>query len=79
MYTEKDFEISNKSYTNKDFESIYPELLDLVKTLTTKWDPSTSNESDPGVLLIKLAAIIADKLNYNLDKNILELFPLSVT
>ena len=71
--------IQNISYVNKDFEAIYPELLDLVKQLTYKWDPSISNESDPGVILLKLNAIIGDKLNYNLDKNILECFPLSVT
>lgn len=72
-------DLSNLSYTNKDFESIYPELLDLVKKLSYKWDPSLSDESDPGVVLLKLAALMADKNNYNIDKNILELFPLSVT
>lgn len=71
--------ISNISYTNKDFNSIYPELLDLVKKLTNKWDPSLSNESDPGVLLLKLNALVADKNNYNIDKNVLECFPTSVT
>jgi hypothetical protein len=71
--------LQSTSYTNKDFEDIYPELLDLVFSLTTKWDPSMSNESDPGVILLKLNALIADKCNYNTDKNILETFPLSVT
>ena len=71
--------ISNISYTNKDFNTIYPELLDLVKKLTYKWDPSISNESDPGVILIKLNALIADKCNYVSDKNVLETFPASVT
>ena len=71
--------ISNLSYTEKDFQTIYPALLDLVKKLTLKWDPSASNESDPGVLLLKLNALIADKCNYNIDKNVLECFPLSVT
>lgn len=71
--------ISNMSYTNKDFVSIYSELLDLVKKLSDKWDPSLSNESDPGVLLLKLNVLLADKNNYNIDKNILENFPLSVT
>lgn len=71
--------INNLSYTSKDFESIFPELLDLVKQLTTRWDPSTSNESDPGVVLLKLMAIMADKNDYNIDKNILEAFPGSVT
>ncbi len=71
--------IANTSYTNKDFRTIYPELLDLVKKLSNKWDPTISNESDPGVLLIKLNALIADKCNYNIDKNVLETMPLSVT
>ena len=67
------------SYTNKDFQTLFPELLDLAKKLTSRWDPSISNESDPGVVLLKLNAILADKLNYNIDKNVLECFPLSVT
>lgn len=71
--------ISNISYTNKDFNTIYPALLDLVKKITYRWDPSISNESDPGVILLKLNALIADKCNYNIDKNVLECFPLSVT
>lgn len=75
----KETQISNMSYTNKDFNSIYSELLDTAKSLTNKWDPSQSNESDPGVVLIKEDAIIGDKNNYNIDKNVLELFPLSVT
>lgn len=67
------------SYTNLDFSSIYTETLDLIKQLTYKWDPSISDESDPGVILVKLSALIADKCNYNIDKNVLETFPLSVT
>lgn len=71
--------LSNISYTKKDFNEIYPELLDLAKSISYKWDPTVSDESDPGVVLLKIAALMADKHNYNIDKNILELFPLSVT
>lgn len=67
------------SYTNLDFSSIYTEVLDLIKQLTYRWDPSISDESDPGVVLVKLSSLIADKCNYNIDKNVLETFPLSVT
>ena len=73
------FNIDNTSYTNKDFREIFAELLQLVPELTSRWDPNASNESDPGVVLLKLSAFIADKLNYNIDKNILENFPASVT
>lgn len=71
--------VQNISYTNKDFVRVYEELLDLAKELGNKWDPSLSNESDPGVILLKLNAVIADKCNYNIDKSVLECFPLSVT
>ena len=71
--------ISPISYTNKDFRSIYEEILTLAKELSYKWDPTISNESDPGVVLLKLNAIIGDKNNYNIDKNILEAFPETVT
>lgn len=79
MATNNDFSISNISYTNKDFMTIYPELLDKAKSLSYKWNPTVSNESDPGVVLLKLQALIADKNNYNIDKNVLEYFPASVT
>lgn len=69
----------SSSYVNKDFQKIFPEMLDLVKKLTYKWDPSISNESDPGVVLLKLNAIVNDKSNYNADKGVLEFFPETVT
>ena len=79
MINDKELQISNKSYTNKDFPVVYVEILNLIKTITDKWDPATSNESDPGIVLLKLLAFIADKLNYNIDKNLLERFLLSCT
>ena len=74
-----DFSYTNLDYTAKDFGSIYPQMLDLAKQLTNKWDPSQSNESDPGVVLIKEGAFVADHNNYNIDKNILENFLPSAT
>lgn len=71
--------ISSISYTNKDFQTIYPELLELATRISERWTPDQTNESDPGIVLLKLAAICADKNNYNIDKNILECFPSSVT
>ena len=79
MSQDKSNETQILSYTNLDFSSIYSEVLDTVKKLTKDWDPSISDESDPGVVLVKLSALLSDKMNYNIDKNILEAFPLSVT
>ena len=68
---------NNTSYTNKDFQSIYSELLDIIPNLTNRWNPSS--EADPGMVLVKLMAVLGDKLNYNIDKQVLECFPGSVT
>ncbi len=71
--------LNNMSYTNKSFQDVYNEMLDLAEKISYRWNPKESNESDPGVVLLKLCAILADKLNYNIDKNVLECFPVSVT
>lgn len=71
--------MSAMSYTNLDFQTIYAELLETAKKLSSGWDPTISNESDPGVVLLKVAAIIGDKNNYNIDKNILENYPETYT
>ena len=75
----EDLKTSKTSFTNKDFNEVYPELLGIAKDLSYKWDPTVSNESDPGVTLIKEIAIALDKINYSSDKNALESMPLSVT
>ena len=67
--------ISNLTYINKDFNSTWEEILEVVPQLTNKWNPSESNESDPLVVLLKELGIVTDKLNYNIDKNTLEAFP----
>ena len=67
--------LTNLSYIDKDFNSIWEEILDVVPKLTDKWIPSEANESDPLVVLLKELGIVSDKLNYNIDKNTLEQFP----
>ena len=74
MITNKDLSVINLSPTKKDFYQIWNELLDVAKKLSERWDPTSTNESDPGIVLLKVLTAIADKLNYNIDKNILEAF-----
>lgn len=71
--------ISNLAYVNKDFNSIWEEIMEVVPKLTSKWIPGEANESDPLVVLLKELGIVSDKLNYNIDKNILESFPDTLT
>lgn len=54
-------------FKNKDFIDSYEELLELTRTLTNKWDPTTSSEADPGVVTLKLMAMLDDRQNYKKD------------
>lgn len=78
-FTQRELEISNKSYTNKDFAAIYEELLTIAETFSDRFSPSTAVETDPFIVVLKLAAIIADKVNFQVDKNLLERFISSCT
>ena len=71
--------ISNTSYVNKDFQTIYPEVLSIAQNISNRWNPDQTNESDPGIVLLKEASFIGDKNNYNIDKNVLECFMPSAT
>lgn len=56
-----------KDYSDKEFKEIYQEVLDYVKTISTKWDPSVSDESDPGVAILKAFALFIDKIKYQIN------------
>ena len=73
-FNEKELEVINLSATKKDFYQIWNELLEVAGKLSDRWDPSSTNESDPGIVLLKVLTAIADKLNYTIDKNTLEAF-----
>lgn len=79
MINEKELLLSNDNAIKKDFYQIYPQILEIASKLSNRYDPVSANESDPGVILLKLLAFIADKNNYNIDKNILECFMPSAT
>lgn len=64
-------------YTSRDYESIMSEFWDLVPKLTDLWKPDA--ESDPGVVLGKFLASIADMLGVNIDWLANEMFAPSVT
>jgi hypothetical protein len=74
MITKNEISSLNLSPTKKDFVQIWNELLEVASKITERWDPTSTNESDPGIVLLKVLAGIADKLNYNIDKNILEAY-----
>lgn len=79
MINEKELNLTQISPTKRDFYQIWTELLDISKKLSERWDPTSTNETDPGIVLLKVLTACTDKLNYNIDKSVLELFMPSVT
>ncbi len=74
MITNNELNALRLSPTNKDYYQIWGELIDTASKISERWDPGSTNEADPGIVLLKVLTAIADKLNYNIDKNILEAF-----
>lgn len=74
MITKKDLQTLTLSATNKDYYQIWTELLEVAGKLSDRWDPTSTNESDPGIILLKVLTAVADKINYTVDVNIREAF-----
>lgn len=79
MITNKELNEVSLSPTKKDYYQIWNEIVDLAAKISDRWSPESTNESDPGIVLLKALVAIADKLNYNIDKNTLEAFMPSAT
>ena len=79
MITNKELNEISLSPTKKDYYQIWNELIELASKISDRWSPESTNESDPGIVLLKALTAIADKLNYNIDKNTLEAFMPSAT
>lgn len=65
------------SYTSRDYNSLVEEFWRIVPILTDLWKPEA--DADPGVVLGKFLASVADMLGVNLDWCVSELFAPSVT
>ena len=68
---------SKLSYTSRDYASILSDLIAAIPSVSSKW--TTTDEADPGIVLVKLLAMLGDMLSYNLDKAALEVYPDTVT
>lgn len=62
---------------SRDFASIFADLKNEVPNMSQTWN--TSDESDVGVVLIKLMSMCGDMLSYNHDRAVLEVYPSTVS
>ena len=65
------------NYTSKDYNSIFKDAVDAIPTLTDTW--TSTEDGDPGIVLIKLMSALGDMLSYNMDKQALEYYSSTVT
>lgn len=74
---DRDFSHGLIDYTSRDYESLVNEFWDLVPKLTELWKPEA--DSDPGVVLGRFLASVADMLGVNTDWCVNQLLAPSVT
>lgn len=77
MMSSKDVPHGMIRYTSRDYSSIMQEFWELVPKLTELWKPEA--DADPGVVLGKFLASIADMLGVNLDWLANEIYAPSVS
>lgn len=82
----EDFKKGIVSYTSRDYESLVEEFWKMVPRLTELWQPGVDDSvwkpeanADPGVVLGKYLASVADMLGINLDWMANEVFAPSVS
>ena len=63
--TDESFAEGMIKYSSRDYDSIVEDFWSVVPTLTELWKPDA--DSDPGVVLGKWLASVADMLGVNLD------------
>lgn len=71
------YDVNKTRYTHRDYASIKTDLINAIPSLTQEW--TGREDSDPGIVLIKLMSMFGDTLSYNVDKIALELYIQSVT
>jgi hypothetical protein len=72
-----DYTPTKIAYTDKDYANILDDLINSISGITEKWN--TTDVNDPGMVLVRLMAILGDMLFYNQDMQALEVYPNSVT
>ena len=73
----QDYYATKIDYTDKDYVNILDDLINSIPGISKKWQ--STDENDPGMILVKLMSILGDMLFYNLDMASLEVYPNSVT
>lgn len=73
----EDYKNGLVSYTSRDYNSLLEEFKSIVPTLTDLWNPES--DADPGLVIGKYIAAVADMLGINLDWAVNEMYASSVS
>ena len=69
MITKQEINAVELSPTKRDFYQMWNELMDVARSISPIWTPWATNESDPGIVLLKFLVGMADKLSGAIDMN----------
>lgn len=64
-------------YTSRDYDSILTDLTESISSISDTW--TSREDSDPGIVLVKLMSALGDMLSFNMDKQALEYYAPTVT
>ncbi len=70
-------EFKSIDYTSRETSTIYNNLLEIRPYLSKVW--TSEDDTDPGIVLLKLMSSVADMLSFSIDMNANESFPATVT
>ena len=68
-----DYSALKIQYTSKDYVFILDELINSISGISEKW--TTTEATDPGMILVKLMALLGDMLFYSMDMQSAEVYP----
>lgn len=70
-------DVSKLQVDSRDYVSIYDDLIAAIPDVSQIWN--STDENDPGIVLVKLMSMYGDMLSYNHDRAVLEVYPESVS
>jgi len=68
--------INGLDFTSREYNTILEDLVSTIPEVSQIWN--STDENDPGIVLLKLMSMVGDMLSYRQDKSVAEVYPTTV-
>ena len=68
--------INGIDVTSREYNTILEDLIRTIPNVSQIWN--STDENDPGIVLLKLMSMVGDILSYRQDKSVAEVYPATV-